>query len=221
MKLIVGLGNPGKKYVDTRHNVGFRVIAELHERFGKPRPSSKFDSELVQVRVSSVDQKVLLQSPLTFMNASGKAVRAALDFYKISTTDLLVVCDDFNLNLGRLRFRPNGSAGGQNGLKDIIQKLGTQEFARLRIGVGKPPEGWDVANYVLSKFRADESSDSDAAVKRAADGVLTWIDQGTEEAMGRFNADPNKPKPVKKKQLSNESQSEKASPKTSPGKLEE
>ena len=199
MKLIVGLGNPGKKYDGTRHNVGFQVIAELHKRFGQPRPSAKFDSELVQVQVSSDNLKVLLQSPLTFMNLSGKAVRAALDFYKISTQDLLVICDDLNLDLGRLRFRPSGSAGGQNGLKDIIQKLGSQEFARLRVGVGKPPQGWEVSNYVLSKFRDDESVDLQKAIERAADGVLTWIDSGTAEAMNRFNADPNQPKRSGKK----------------------
>lgn len=197
MKLIAGLGNPGNKYVNTRHNIGFMVIAELHRRFDRPRPFGKFDSELVQLVISG--QKVLLQSPLTFMNVSGKAVRGAMDFYKIAREDVLIVCDDFNLNLGRLRFRPDGSAGGQNGLKDIIQKLGSQEFARLRIGVGKPPEDWDVSNYVLSKFREDEASELEKTVKRASDGVLTWIQHGTQEAMNRFNADPNKPKPPKKK----------------------
>jgi len=190
MKLIVGLGNPGKKYAETRHNVGFRIIGELHRRFGSPRPSAKFDSELVQVQVSSVQQKVLLQSPLTFMNASGRAVRAAVDFYKIEIADVLVICDDFQLPLGKLRFRPGGSAGGQNGLKDIIQKLGTQDFSRLRVGVGQPPAGWDVANYVLSKFHSDEKPELERAITRAADGVLVWIDQGTRESMNRFNADP-------------------------------
>ncbi len=198
LKLIVGLGNPGRKYDGTRHNVGFQVIAELHERFGKPRPSSKFESELVQV--STANHKVILQSPLTFMNLSGKSVRGASDFYKIPVDQILVICDDFNLDLGRLRFRPKGSAGGQNGLKDIIQRLGTQEFARLRLGVGKPPENWDVANYVLSKFRDDEQADLGKMIKRAADSVVVWLDEGTQKAMNRFNADPNqKPKPPKPK----------------------
>ncbi len=197
MKLIVGLGNPGKKYTDTRHNVGFRVIAELHQRFGAPRPSAKFDSELLQVQVSSAQQKVLLQSPLTFMNASGNAVRAAVDFYKIQLPDVLVICDDFQLDLGRLRFRPHGSAGGQKGLQDIIQKLGTQDFPRLRIGVGQPPPGWDVANYVLGKFAPEEFPEIEKAIGRAADGVLQWIDQGTQQAMNRFNADPRAATPEK------------------------
>ena len=187
MKLIVGLGNPGKKYLGTRHNVGFLVLAELHRRFGQSRPSAKFDSELVQVGTG--DQKVLLQSPLTFMNASGKAVRGVFDFYKLSLEDLLVVCDDFHLDLGRLRFREKGTAGGQNGLKDIIQKMGSQDFARLRIGVGKPPEDRDAAGYVLSKFRPDERVDLERMVQRSADGVLTWLEYGTKEAMNRFNAD--------------------------------
>lgn len=196
MKLIVGLGNPGKKYEGTRHNIGFRVIAELHRRAGSARPSTKFESEYVQVFLAH--HKVVLQSPLTFMNLSGKSVRGISDFFKISTSEILVVCDDFNLDLGRLRFRPSGSAGGQNGLKDIIQRLGTQEFSRLRVGVGKPPEGWNVSNYVLGKFRPDEATQVEKAVKRAADGVEDWIGRGTQEAMNRYNADPNKPKKAKK-----------------------
>jgi len=197
MKLIVGLGNPGRKYQGTRHNVGFQVIAELHQRFGSPQPSAKFNSELVQINVDS-GNRLLLQSPLTFMNLSGQAVRGAMDFYKIERADLLVVCDDFHLDLGRLRFRPGGSAGGQNGLKDIIQKLGSPDFARLRVGVGKPPAGWDVANYVLSKFRDEETADLEKSILRAADGVQTWLQHGTQESMNRFNADPKKPKPEKK-----------------------
>lgn len=206
MKLIVGLGNPGKKYEGTRHNIGFRVIAELHGRTGSARPSTKFESEYVQAFLAN--HKVVLQSPLTFMNLSGKSVRGISDFFKISTSDILVVCDDFNLDLGRLRFRPSGSAGGQNGLKDIIQRLGTQEFARLRVGVGKPPEGWNVSNYVLGKFAAEDKSLVDQAIKRAADGVELWIAQGTQEAMNRYNADPNKPKKPKKQAPKNESTSE-------------
>ncbi len=202
MKLIVGLGNPGKKYANTRHNVGFRVIAELHSRFGSPRPSTKFESELVQV--THQGQKCLLQSPLTFMNLSGKSVRGVTDFYKIPVTEILVICDDFNLDLGRLRFRPGGSAGGQNGLKDIIQRLGTQDFARLRVGVGKPPAGWDVSNYVLGKFQTADGPQVEQAVKRAADGAQEWLKNGTQEAMNRYNADPNKPKAPKKRDAGGE-----------------
>ena len=197
MKLIVGLGNPGKKYANTRHNIGFRVIAELHSRFGSPRPSTKFESELVQV--AHQGQKVLLQSPLTFMNLSGKSVRGVTDFYKIPAAEILVICDDFNLDLGRLRIRPGGSAGGQNGLKDIIQRLGTQDFALLRVGVGKPPAGWDVSNYVLGKFQTEDGPQVEQAVKRAADGAEEWLKNGTQEAMNRYNADPNKPKTPKKR----------------------
>ncbi len=197
MKLITGLGNPGPKYRKTRHNVGFRVIAELHQRFGQPRPSSKFESEFVQVTVG--EHKVLLQSPLTFMNLSGRAVRGLMDFYKIPVSDILVVCDDFHLALGRLRFRPGGSAGGQNGLKDIIQRLGTQDFSRLRLGVGTPPQGRNVSNYVLSQFREDEHSQIEESIRRAADSALVWVEHGVQECMNRFNADPNKPpKPPKK-----------------------
>ncbi len=196
MKLIVGLGNPGKKYADTRHNVGFRVIAELHSRFGSPRPSTKFESEWAQVIHQG--EKILLQSPLTFMNLSGKSVRGITDFYKIPASEILVICDDFNLDIGRLRIRPGGSAGGQNGLKDIIQRMGTQDFTRLRVGVGKPPAGWDVSNYVLGKFQPEDGPHIDQAIKRAADGAQEWLKSGTQEAMNRFNADPKKSKTVKK-----------------------
>lgn len=197
MKLVAGLGNPGRKYQGTRHNVGFEVIARLHAAAGSPRPTAKFDSELVAIELGGV--KVLLQSPLTYMNASGRAVRAAMDFYKIPQDDLLVVCDDFNLDLGRLRFRPSGSAGGQNGLKDIIQKLGNPDFSRLRIGVGKPPPEWNVSNYVLSRFRDDEQPELQKTLDRAAESVRVWVRSGTQEAMNRFNADPNRPKSPKKR----------------------
>ena len=190
MKLVVGLGNPGRKYRGTRHNVGFEVIAELHQRKESPRPAAKFDSEIVQITVA--DQKTLLQSPLTYMNKSGRSVKAAIDFYKLSLDDVLIVCDDFNLTLGRLRFRPNGSAGGQNGLKDIIRQLGTDQISRLRIGIGHPPPQWDVSDFVLSRFAEDQSIIAREAIRRAAEGVEIWVERGTIECMNRFNADPNK-----------------------------
>ena len=195
MKLVVGLGNPGKKYLGTRHNIGFEVLAELHRRLGSEKPVAKFDSELVQVNIAS--GQVLLQSPLTYMNLSGRAVGAVLDFYKMSLDDLLVVCDDFNLPLGRLRFRPSGSAGGQNGLKDIIRRVKTDVFSRLRLGVGQPPANWDVSNYVLSRFREDEKVEMERMVTRAADGVLTWVEQGTSVCMNRYNAFPTETSPAK------------------------
>ncbi len=190
MKLVVGLGNPGRKYRDTRHNIGFEVLAEIHRRFDSPRPFAKFTSEIVELRIA--DEKVLLQSPLTYMNLSGQAVRAATDFYKLPVDQLLVICDDFHLPLGRIRFRPSGSAGGQNGLKDIIRHLGTDQFARLRIGIGQSPDQMDVSDYVLSKFAPDELVTIRKAISRAADGVETWIQSDIQACMSRFNADPDR-----------------------------
>ena len=190
MKLIIGLGNPGRKYQGTRHNIGFDVLAELHRRFGCQKPSAKFDSEVVEF--THQERRALLLSPLTYMNNSGRAVKAAADFYKLSLSDLIVVCDDFNLELGRIRFRVRGSSGGQKGLQDIIERLGSQEINRLRIGIGLPPPRWEVSDYVLSRFRAEEIDTMADTVRRAADGVLYWMDHGIESCMNRFNADPDK-----------------------------
>jgi PTH1 family peptidyl-tRNA hydrolase len=134
--------------------------------------------------------KALLLCPQTYMNRSGSSVLAARDFYKIDHADLLVVCDDFNLPLAKLRVRSRGSAGGQRGLQDIIRRLGTDEFPRLRIGIGTPPPSWDAADFVLSKFAKDEEPAMDAAVCRAADAVVAWATQGIATAMNQYNADP-------------------------------
>jgi PTH1 family peptidyl-tRNA hydrolase len=188
MKLIVGLGNPGRKYVGTRHNVGFDVVAELSRRASAPAPRKAFDSELAEIAVG--DERVLLAAPQTFMNLSGRAVRQILDFYKLGLADLLVVCDDLNLPLGRLRLRKNGSAGGQKGLKNIIEHAGTEEFARLRIGIDRPPERMDATAYVLQKFTASERDAMSDAVAAAAAAAELWVTQGPEAAMNRVNAAP-------------------------------
>ena len=190
MKLIVGLGNPGSKYHGTRHNVGFDCLATLAKRFDVGKPRSKFNAEVAEVRIGN--QKVMLISPLTYMNLSGQSVKAAIDFYKSETEDLLVICDDLNLELARLRIRTSGSAGGQNGLKDIIQRLGHQDFCRLRIGIGKVPSGWDTADFVLGKFSPEDAADVAVGINRAADAVETWIADGPQTAMNRFNGDPAK-----------------------------
>ena len=194
MKLVVGLGNPGNKYNGTRHNVGYDVIAELASRhvFGLPR--SKFHGELAEANIKN--QKSLLLCPLTFMNASGQSVREAVDFFKLSLDDLLIICDDLNLKTGRLRVKPSGSAGGQNGLKDIIRVLGSSSFPRLRIGIDRPPPQWETSNYVLGKFDEEEQVIMKAAIQKAADAVETWIGSGIQVAMNQFNANP---KPKKKK----------------------
>jgi PTH1 family peptidyl-tRNA hydrolase len=185
MKLIVGLGNPGKKYQQTRHNVGYEVLAELGRRHGDGKPRSKFQAEVMEAQVGS--QKLLLLSPLTYMNLSGNSVQPARDFFKLSNSDLLIVCDDFNLPLAKLRFRTKGSAGGQKGLANILQRLGTQEVSRLRVGIGPPPENWDVADYVLSRFSEDERHAMNQTVPQAADVVADWVLDGPESCMNRYN----------------------------------
>ena len=185
MKLVVGLGNPGRKYQDTRHNIGFHVLAELASKFGTGGVKTKFHGEVVEASLGGV--KALLLSPTTYMNCSGVSVQAAKAFFKIPDDDLLVVCDDLNLPVAKLRFRARGSAGGQKGLADIIRCLATEEFSRLRIGVGTPPPGWSRPDYVLSKFTKEEIDDVDRAAREAAEAVALWAREGVDICMNRYN----------------------------------
>jgi peptidyl-tRNA hydrolase, PTH1 family len=185
MKLVVGLGNPGRRYEGTRHNIGYAILAELARQFASTLPKARFHGEVVEAELGG--QKALLLSPTTFMNLSGASVQEAASFYKLAGDDLLVLCDDLNLPVGKLRLRPRGSSGGQKGLEDIIQRLGTEEFSRLRIGIGTAPDGWDWANYVLSKFTPTELSEIERAVKLAAEAVTAWAREGIEACMNRYN----------------------------------
>ncbi len=191
MKLVVGLGNPGAKYVGTRHNVGFDVLAEVARRLGATLGKVAFQAETATAEHGG--EKVLLLCPHTFMNLSGGSVLAARDFYKLDLADLLIVSDDMALPLGRLRFRERGSAGGQKGLADVLRRLGSQEIARLRVGVGAPPTGWDAADHVLGKFNTGERRQLAPALLRAADGVCDWIAKGPEYCMNHYNADAASP----------------------------
>jgi PTH1 family peptidyl-tRNA hydrolase len=186
MKLIVGLGNPGRKYDGTRHNVGYEVTAQLARRFGGDRPKGQFQGETVEVKIDG--ERVLLLCPHTYMNQSGNSVLPARDFYKLENHELLIVCDDFNLPLGQLRFRAKGSAGGQKGLASIVARLGTEEIPRLRIGIGQPFENWDSADFVLSRFSAEERAEIQPALIRAADGAADWARQGLQYCMNHYNA---------------------------------
>jgi len=183
MKLVVGLGNPGRPYAGTRHNVGFDVIDALIERHRLDWESAPADALLAKWRAASV----LLVKPLTFMNLSGPAIGDLLRFYKIELTDLFVVVDDVNLELGRLRARPSGSAGGHNGLKSIITAFGSEEFARLRVGVGRGDNRRDLADHVLAKFDPEERTIVAEMVGRAADATELFIADGIGPVMNRFN----------------------------------
>ncbi len=200
MKLIVGLGNPGRKYEQTRHNVGFMVAAKVASLLSATPAKVRFEGEFAE---AAMGEKIGVLCPHTYMNASGKSVRKASDFYKISPENVLVICDDLNLAAGRLRIRRSGSAGGQKGLADIIRHLGTEEVPRLRLGIDRPPPGWDTSGYVLGKFTKAEQDTFEKSTTAAANAAIDWATKGITEAMNRHNADPNakpkKPKPAKSK----------------------
>jgi len=185
MKLVVGLGNPGAKYDGTRHNIGFLVLDELAVRLQAARPRSAFSGLAAEATLG--DQRILLLRPQTFMNRSGASVLGAKDFYKVDIAEVLVVCDDFNIPLEKLRFRSKGSAGGQKGLSDIIRCLGSEDVPRLRVGIGPPPPAWDPADFVLGKFTRQEQAVVAEIVVRAAEAVEDWIGQGTAHCMNKYN----------------------------------
>jgi PTH1 family peptidyl-tRNA hydrolase len=185
MKLIVGLGNPGAPYRQTRHNVGFEVVGRLARRLQAQPPRVKFEGEISEATVAG--EKVLLLTPLTYMNASGASVLAVRDFYKLAPEHILVICDDLALPLGKLRLRAKGSSGGQKGLDDILRRLSTDEVPRLRIGIGPLPPGRDAAQFVLARFTPEERPVIDAALDRAAEAALVWVQQGIVAAMNQFN----------------------------------
>ena len=184
--LLVGLGNPGNQYENTRHNVGFLVADELAERQNAPIQRLKFKALTNLLTISG--EKVLVMKPVTYMNLSGEAVRQAVDFYKIPPERVLVVCDDVSLPVGRLRLRRSGSAGGHNGLRSIIGQLHSDQFPRLKIGVcQKPHPDYDLADWVLGKFSKEDRKAIDAAVERSLDALQCALSQGIDQAMSRYN----------------------------------
>jgi PTH1 family peptidyl-tRNA hydrolase len=187
MKLIVGLGNPGAEYRETRHNVGFKVVDALAERWRvSDQWREKFDALHVKTMVG--EESAILAKPLTFMNLSGHAVAGLAGFYKIEPAEIFIVTDDVALPVGRLRARREGGAGGHNGLKSIIQSLATQAFPRMRVGVGRGDDRRDLADHVLGRFDADERDTVSAAVLRAADASEMFLSEGIERVMNVFNA---------------------------------
>lgn len=184
--LIVGLGNPGREYARTRHNAGFMLVETLAARWRAGWTTErKFQSQLA--RTERDGRTVLLCQPQTFMNVSGEAVGALVDFYRLPVTRLLVVVDDADLPLGEIRLRAGGSSGGHHGLESVEQRLATCEFARLRLGIGRKAGEREITDYVLSRFSADEAALMEKVLARAADQTESWLADGTEMAMNQFN----------------------------------
>ncbi len=185
MKLIVGLGNPEKRHENTRHNIGFEIIDEMVRIFQAGLISGK--GNFHYTKISHRGEPVILLKPMTYMNLSGHAVVAAMNFYKISIENILVACDDLNIPLGSIRLRAKGSAGGQNGLKHIIQCLGRENFARLRVGIGRDQPTGSFSSFVLGKFSDEERKIADSVIPECADAALDFVQHGIEHAMNRFN----------------------------------
>ncbi|MBM4025457.1 MAG: aminoacyl-tRNA hydrolase [Planctomycetes bacterium] len=184
VRLVVGLGNPGAEYAETRHNLGFKVVEALEKALGIEVRQRKFSARIGEGRHAG--RKVILMKPWTFMNRSGQSVAAAVGFYQLDLGDLMVVLDDMALETGTLRVRAGGSAGGHNGLADIIEKLGTNAFARCRVGIGARP-GDQAVGHVLGRPPSEEKSLLNQAILRARDAVLCWLDLGVEKTMNEFN----------------------------------
>lgn len=186
MKIIVGLGNPGSQYAGTRHNIGFMAIDKLADAFLIPINIKKHKAIYGSGMMGS--EKVILVKPQTYMNLSGESVRALVDFYKVEPSDLIVIFDDISLAVGQLRIRKKGSAGGHNGIKSIISHLGTNEFARIKIGVGERIPGQDLADHVLSRFPKDQLPLVDEATNHAAEAAFIMLRDGIEVAMNQYNS---------------------------------
>lgn len=186
MKIIAGLGNPTKEYEGTRHNVGFSVIDRLADKYNISMKEKKHKAICGKGIVEG--EKVILLKPQTYMNLSGESIQDAVAFYKAEPEeDVIIIYDDIDLDVGKLRIRAKGSAGGHNGMKNIIAHLGTQTFSRIRVGVGAKPKDWDLADYVLGRFSGEELAEIEAGRKKACEAVAIMISQGTEAAMNRIN----------------------------------
>lgn len=186
MKLVVGLGNPGREYAETRHNVGFMVVDRLAESLGVAVDRRMFKALTGQGLVNG--EKVILVKPQTYMNLSGEAVGALLNWYKLTPADLVVIYDDLDLPPGKLRLRPGGGAGGHKGVLSIIHSLGTENFPRIRVGIGRPVEaGIDSVDYVLGRMGSGEAEEMEKALMLAAEAALCVVREGLEQAMNRYN----------------------------------
>ncbi|KMN42918.1 peptidyl-tRNA hydrolase [Bacillus sp. LK2] len=186
MKLIVGLGNPGREYELTRHNIGFMAIDELAKRWNISLNEQKFKGLFGAGFVNG--EKVILLKPLTYMNLSGESIRPLMDYYKIDVEDFIVMYDDLDIPVGKLRLRMKGSAGGHNGVKSTISHLGTQEFQRIRMGIDRPKNGMKVVDYVLGRFTPEEISGVNQSIEKAADACEEWLNKPFLQIMNTFNS---------------------------------
>lgn len=199
MFLIAGLGNPGRQYEKTRHNMGFDTIDELIDRHRIPQGGIAHKAMYGKGMIAG--EKVLAVKPLTYMNLSGEAIREYVNYYKMDPeTELIVIYDDIDLDPGQIRIRKKGSAGGHNGIKSIIAQIGTQNFYRIKVGVGAKPKGWDLADYVLGRFSPEERELVDKAICDAADAVEMILKDGIEAAMNHYNGAAKKKKATENKQ---------------------
>lgn len=185
MKCVIGLGNPGKKYDQTRHNIGFMVIDELARRHGFSLNADKFHASYTSEQIAG--NRLMLVKPETFMNLSGEAIRPLIEYYKISVEDIVVIYDDLDLPPGKIRLREKGGHGGHNGVRSTIDHLKTKDFKRIRLGVGRPPGKMSVVDYVLGKFHKNEVDDVLQSVNDAADAVEQWLDKPFVDVMSEFN----------------------------------
>ena len=186
MYIIVGLGNPDRKYATTRHNIGFDAITRICDEYNISLNSKEHKAVCGKGYIEG--EKVLVAQPQTYMNLSGESVRALVDYYKVDPEEeLIIIYDDINLDVGRLRIRGKGSAGGHNGIKSIIAHLGTDKFPRIRVGVGNKPEGWDLANYVLGRFTKDEDVEIRKALGDVSDACRIMMQEGINAAMNEYN----------------------------------
>jgi len=185
MKVIIGLGNPGKQYETTRHNIGFRIIDELSKKLNAPAMQSKFNG--MYTVVHTTEGKVILVKPLTYMNLSGECVRPLMNYFDVDIDQILVIYDDLDFNPGQLRFRQKGSAGGHNGMKSLIAHLETDKFNRIRVGIGRPSNGMKISDYVLSSFSKEEMPLIEEMIKKSTDACEEWLKKPFLEVMNNYN----------------------------------
>jgi PTH1 family peptidyl-tRNA hydrolase len=195
MFLVVGLGNPGRQYQGNRHNVGFRIVDQLAARAGASSPRDKFGAELFEVSLGA--ERVLLCKPMEFMNVSGQAVRHAAGFHKIPAANVIVVHDELDVPFARLKLGMGGGAGGHNGIRSLIKELGTPDFVRVRVGIGRPPPEWKGADYVLANFTGAEQKQLPEVLDLASDAVEEIVTRGLAAAMNKFNRKPETAKAAK------------------------